>query len=154
MDEVLQLQEGAGEGSNGGVRKHCRAFNARNEPCSAWVMKGKDYCWVHEPSNKEASDAARKLGGQTNRAKHSPRVNAGHIPDKVRTIEDLLGLLDYCKDELLMLNNGLNRNKAIVQLASTYAQILKEGELQDRLGDVEDEIHDLLKKAKDPRRYR
>ena len=150
MDEVLQLEEG----TNGDGRKRCKAFNLRNEPCSAWVMKGKDYCWVHEPTNKEASDAARKLGGATNQAKHSSRVNPGHIPKKVRTIEDLLGLLDYAKDELLMLNNGLSRNKAIVQLASAYAQVLKEGELQDRLGDVEDEIHDLLKKAKDPRRYR
>ena len=150
MDEVLQLEEG----TNGDGRKRCKAFNARNEPCAAWVMKDKDYCWVHEPSNKEAADAARKLGGSVNQVKHSSRVNPGQIPDKIRTVEDLLGLLDYAKDELLMLNNGLSRNKAIVQLAAAYTQVLKEGEVQDRIGDIEDEIHGLLKKAKDPRRYR
>jgi len=153
MDEVLQLEEG----TNGDGRKRCKAFNLRNEPCSAWVMKGKDYCWVHEPTNKEASDAARKLGGATNQAKHSSRVNPGQIPDKIRTIDDLLALLDYCKDELLMLRNGLSRNKAIVGLVEAYIKIIEKGEFQDHVGVLEgkvDELKDLVERAKDPRRYR
>ena len=156
MDEVLQLEE-LEEGTNGDGRKHCKALNARGDPCAGWVMGNTDWCWVHNPGNQEAVDAGRKLGGQTNQAKHSPRVNAGNLPSKIRTIEDLLALLDYCKDELLMLNNGLSRNKAIVQLVEAYIKIIEKGEFQEHVGNLEDkvdELKDLVEKAKDPRRWR
>ena len=157
MDEQLQLQEGSINELDEGVRKRCKALNARDDPCAGWVMGGSDWCWVHNPANQEAVDAGRKLGGHTSQAKHSPRVNVGDIPKKIRTVEDVLNLLDYCKDEMLMLTNGLSRNKGLMQLGSTYLQTLQEGELQDHVGDLEDrmiEITDLLKKAKDPRKYR
>lgn len=148
MDEVLQLEEG----TNGSTRKRCKAINLRGEPCSGWVMKGFEYCYIHNPEVAEERHASQKLGGATNQAKHSPRVNLGNIPRQVRTIDDLLLLLDYCKDEMLFLNNGLNRNKALVQLAGAYSQVLKDANMEDRIDDMYDEVQGLLEKAKKTRK--
>ena len=157
MDEQLQLQEGSTNELDEGVRKRCKAFNARGDPCAGWVMGNTDWCWVHNPANQEAVDAARRQGGRANQAKHSPRVNAGRLPTKIRTFEDLLEVLDYCTNELLILNNGLSRNKAIVQLVEAYIKIIEKGEFADHVSGLEDkvgELKSLVERTKDPRRWR
>ena len=157
MSEALELQVGTVEEETETGQRHCKALNVHGERCGSWAMVNADYCFHHNPEASEERKAAWALGGATNQAKHSSRVNPGHIPDKIRTIDDLLALLDYCKDELLMLRNGLSRNKAIVGLVEAYIKIIEKGEFQDHVGTLEgkvDELKDLVERAKDPRRYR
>jgi hypothetical protein len=134
------------EGNGQDTRIRCKALNAKGQPCAGWAMSS-GYCWVHNPEVAEERHKARVLGGATNQAQHSPRVNLGQVPKEIRTIEDILVLMDFAKDEILMLNNGLNRNKALVQLASTYAAILKDGDMEDRVGDLETVIKELHEKT-------
>lgn len=160
MEEVMEMKDGTkeiiptednGNGKENGKRA-CKALNAEGQPCASWVQTDSDYCFVHDPERMGERFEARKRGGASNRAKHSPRVNLGHIPKKVRTVEDLLELLDYCKDEMMMLSNGLNRNKALVQLASTYSAVIKDAGIEDRLGDLETEMLALLDRAEATRK--
>ena len=111
------------KGTCGGSRRPCRA------------APGADgYCFMHSPDRAADRAAARSAGGQ---ARHTPHSTAAKPPAQIRTLADVLALLDYAVAEAVVMENGVQRGKLLVQLATAYTEAIKVGEIEQRLGLVE-----------------
>lgn len=92
------------------------------------------YCFNHDPERSAARAQARRAGGA---ARHTP--HAGD-PDQVskapRTIPEVQTILDYTLQELLTMDNGIPRARALISLAGVYGDLIKTGELETQLKEL------------------
>lgn len=116
----------------------CQATKRNGRSCGAHAREGSNYCYFHEPSRASERQAARKLGGMR-RGSHAG--DASSIPARVRSIEDVLTLLDYIRDELAGLDNGIPRGRAFIALAGEYIHALEMGDIEQRLARLEEVIN-------------
>lgn len=86
---------------------------------------------MHDPASGAARAKARKIGGQRNRTPHMG--NPETLPVKVRTIDDVLSILDYALAESMPLENSIQRGRLLVAICSTFIDAIKTGELESRL---------------------
>ena len=113
----------------------CVAYKVNDEPCQAWAVQGSDRCFIHDPARGAERAAARRLGGLRRRAGHGGDL-AG-LPSQVRTMGDVLAVLDYALGEITYLENSVSRARALVSLASAYTDAIKTGEFEQRLQALE-----------------
>jgi len=116
---------------------NCQAKNKQGGPCGAAAMIGDKFCYQHSPKVADERAEARKLGGYRSRRKHSK----GQPPEKVRTIEDVLQLLDYSLAESIELENSIARGRLLVALAGEYIRALDVGDLETRMQRLEAELN-------------
>ncbi len=93
-----------------------------------------DYCYMHEPSRAADRAAARKKGGQNRQTPHSDPYSG---PRQVRSLSDVLAVLDYTLSEALQLENSLNRGRLLVAICAEFTSAIKTGELEARLQALE-----------------
>ena len=98
-------------------------------------MRDEPWCFWHSPETAEEAAEARRLGGLHRRKKKT--VAAIYGLGGLRTLEDLLGLLETVTIETLVLENSINRNKAVGAFIATAAKLLETGEFADRLAALE-----------------
>jgi hypothetical protein len=55
----------------------------------------------------------------------------------VKTVDDVLAVLDYTMAEMLVQENGIVRARALISLALAYLKGLEVGELEERLEAIE-----------------
>ena len=115
--------------------KKCKATAANGEPCGAWAQGSGEYCYTHDPARGTERAAARKLGGLHRSVGHGG--DPAKIPARVRTLADVLSLLDYVKDEAIPLENSIQRARLLVALAAEYTNAIKVGELESRMASLE-----------------
>lgn len=113
----------------------CKAKTTNGQPCQAQAIKDGKFCFTHDPASGAARAKARKMGGQRNRTPHAG--NPESIPAKVRTIEDVLAVLDYALAEVMPLENSIQRGRLIVAIAGAFIDAIKTGELESRLAAIE-----------------
>jgi DNA-binding PucR family transcriptional regulator len=63
--------------------------------------------------------------------------NADDVPKQVRTLDDVLKVLDYALAEALPLENSVQRGRLLVQIAHAFIEAIKTGELEQRLSVIE-----------------
>lgn len=114
--------------------KTCVAKTKTGGDCQAFAIEGSDYCFAHDPARAEARAEARKLGG-LNRTTHHGAEYSG--PKVIRTLQDVLSLLDHVLAESLMLENSIARGRLLVALAGEYTNAIKTGELETRIAALE-----------------
>lgn len=114
--------------------KTCKAKNARGEPCAAHA--GADgFCAFHSPAHGKARAEGHRRGGERNRIPHAG--NADALPKQIRTLTDVLTILDYTLAETLPLENGIQRGRLLVALAHAFVEAIKTGELESRVEAIE-----------------
>jgi hypothetical protein len=113
----------------------CRSKTTSGQPCQAQAIKGGKFCFTHDPAQGAARARARKIGGQRNRTPHAGRPET--IPAQVRTIDDVLKVLDYALAEAMPLENSIQRGRLIVAIAGAFIEAIKTGELESRLMAIE-----------------
>ena len=113
----------------------CKAKKTNGRPCQAQAIKGSTFCFIHDPAQGAARAKARKIGGQRRRAPHAG--NPEIIPANVRTIDDVLKVLDYALAESMPLENSIQRGRLIVAIAGAFIEAIKTGELESRLAAIE-----------------
>jgi hypothetical protein len=111
----------------------CKAITTTGDPCRAAPGPG-GYCFVHDPALGEKRAAARRAGGRRQRVPHS---DAPRPPAQVRTLADVLAVLDYGMAELLEHENSIQRVRVLATLASAFIEAIKIGELETRLAAIE-----------------
>ena len=116
----------------------CQAITKSKKVCGAHALKGSEYCFAHDPLRAAERASARKLGGMR-RGAHAGDV--GSLPAKVKTVDGVLSLLDYCLAELTALDNGIPRARALIALAGGYLQALEVGEVEERLKALEELVN-------------
>lgn len=93
------------------------------------------YCFTHDPARGGERARARKRGGAHRRIAHAG--NADALPKQVRTLPDVLAVLDYALAEALPLENGVQRGRLLVSIAHAFIEAIKTGELEARLDALE-----------------
>jgi hypothetical protein len=121
--------------------KRCKATTTTGAPCQAWAGNGSEYCFTHDPAQAERRAQARKLGGYNRRAAHGGANPAG-LPGQVRSMADVLTVLDYTLQECLALENSIARTRALISLATGYIEAIKTGEFEKRLEALEGRVYD------------
>ena len=100
------------------------------------------YCFMHDPERAAERKAARVAGGQ---ARHTPHSDAAKPPAQVRTLTDVLALLDYATAEAVIMENSVLRGRLLVQLAGAYTEAIKTGAFEERLAALEAALADRSK---------
>ena len=77
----------------------------------------------------------RKRGGERRRVPHVGNTDA--LPKQVRTLDDVLAVLDYALAEAMPLENSVQRGRLIVAMAHAFIEAIKTGELESRLEAIE-----------------
>lgn len=109
----------------------CKAKNASGKPCKMKPLKGSAYCFNHAPSKAAERAQARKRGGE---ARHTPHAgNPESIPAKITTIDEAGAILDYTLAELLVMDNGIARARALIALFDSYTRRFELGDTIENL---------------------
>jgi len=116
----------------------CAAMTRDGRPCSAPARTGGQFCFMHDPSLGAARAEARKRGGRRQRVEHAG--DPGKLPARVRSLEDVLAVLDYALLEALPLENSIQRGRLIVAIAGAFIEAIKIGELESRLSAIENAL--------------
>jgi hypothetical protein len=70
--------------------------------------------------------------------RHTPHAgDPSFIPADVRTIEDANQILKYVLAELLVMDNGIARARALIALFDSYIRSFEIGELEKRIAALE-----------------
>lgn len=108
----------------------CKAKTKAGEACSAWAQAESEYCFMHDPARAAERAAARKTGGLNRRTTHASEYSG---PRQVRTLQDVLGVLDYVLVEALALENSITRGRLLVAICDSFVNTIKTGELEARM---------------------
>lgn len=110
--------------------KRCKATTTTGEACAGYALAGSEYCFAHDATRAAERAAARKKGGHNRQTPHSGNYSG---PRQVRTLADVLQVLDYALGETLLLENSITRGRLLVALCAEYTNAIKTGELEARL---------------------
>ena len=114
--------------------KPCQSTTRKGHACGA-PAGASGYCFIHDPARAKERAAARRRGGLKRVTPHGG--DAGNLPAEIRTLSGVLALLDYTRLELVAMDNGIARARALISLASAYTEAIKIGELEQRLEALE-----------------
>jgi hypothetical protein len=99
------------------------------------AVKGGRYCFTHSPETRAQQAQARKRGGE---ARHTPHAgDAATIPANIGSLEDAGKILNYVLAELLAMDNGIPRARALLALFDSYVKSFEIGELEKRIQALE-----------------
>ena len=93
----------------------CRHIKANGEPCRAAALAGQDFCLFHDPSRAEEVEEARRLGGLRRRRERT--VCAIYDFQGLRSIADIVRVLESVVSDTLSLDNSVERSRALAQLS-------------------------------------
>ena len=117
------------------MKTHCKAKTQRGERCPN-AASASGYCFTHDPIRGKERALARKRGGQRRRVPHGA-MDAATLPVHVRTLDDVLRVLDYTLAEAMPLENSIARGRLIVAIAHAFIEAIQTGELEARLEAIE-----------------
>ena len=115
--------------------KTCKAKTSGGNSCKARPLKGRPYCFTHDPQNAKARAQARRKGGERTRTPHAG--NAEALPAQIRTLGDAQMILDYAMAEVLPMENSIARARVLLALFDSYAESIKIGEFEQRIAALE-----------------
>lgn len=119
------------------MMKRCKGKTQKGVACAA--PAGADgFCAFHSPAHGKARAEGRKLGGERRRVPHGG--DAGKVPTQIRTLSDVLAVLDYSLAEALPMENSVQRGRLLVQIAHAFIEAIKTGELEQRLESIENAL--------------
>lgn len=112
----------------------CTATTKQGTRCPNPARAGREFCFIHDPEAGAARARAHRRGG---RARHTPHSDMPMPAARVDTDADCRALLAYGLAELLAMENSIARDRAIIAGAQTGAELLREGEFEQRLAALE-----------------
>ncbi len=116
------------------IAAHCKAKTKSGQPCPN-KPSANGYCFTHDPTRGKERARARRKGGSHSRIAHAGDADA--LPKQVRTLPDVLAVLDYALAETLPMENSIQRGRLLVAIAHAFVEAIKEGELEQRVEAIE-----------------
>lgn len=92
----------------------CRLIKDNGEPCRAAALSGEEFCLFHSPDRAEEVEEARRLGGLRRRRERT--VARVYDYQGLRSIDDILRVLESTVSDTLSLDNSVDRSRALAQL--------------------------------------
>jgi hypothetical protein len=117
----------------------CKAKTQSGKPCKMRPLKGSRFCFNHDPAAAAQRAAARKHGGEARHNAHAGDLST--IPEEIGSVQDVRKILDYVRNELLVLENSIGRNRELRALSETYMRSFEIGEIEERLAALEEMLN-------------
>src|SRR5450759_4282907 len=131
------------------IRRRCAYAKADGQPCQMAPLRDRPYCFAHDPERAEEAADARRLGGLRRRKEGTIAV-AYDLPG-LDTVPGIRRLLDIVVTDGVGLDNGVARLRVLISTALAAMNLLKVGELEERLAALEGVIgHRTAQAADDP----
>lgn len=111
---------------------YCTALTKAGKPCRSFALTGSQFCLAHDPAHAAQIAAARSAGG---RARHGRKLGSTGTAERVklRTVADVLKLLEREVNAVLTLEVSLSRGQCIARLAGAFVSAFQISELEGRL---------------------
>jgi hypothetical protein len=131
------------------IRRRCAYAKADGQPCQMAPLRDRPYCFAHDPERAEEAADARRLGGLRRRKEGTIAV-AYDLPG-LDTVAGIRRLLDIVVTDRVGLDNGIARLRVLISTAVAAMNLLKVGELEERLAALEGVVgHRTVQAGDDP----
>ena len=117
------------------IRKGCAYAKADGQPCRMAPLHDRPFCFSHDPERAAEAAEARRIGG-LRRKKEGTIAIAFDLPG-LDTVVGIRRLLQIAATDAVGLDSGIPRLRVIISTALAATNLLKVGELEDRLAHVE-----------------
>jgi hypothetical protein len=117
------------------MSRRCAATNDDGPPCLMAPLHDRPFCFSHDPERSEDAAEARRLGGLRRRKEGTIAV-AYDLPG-LDSVARIRRLLDIVVTDGVGLENGIARLRILISTAVAAMNLLKAGELEERLAAVE-----------------
>lgn len=118
----------------------CQATNRFGAKCGSNAIEGSIYCFSHDPPNAARRQEARQKGGFLRR---TPKAKVDRESCHLRSVQDVLNLLEETLADTTLQENSTSRTKALVSIALAALKALEVGELEKRLRELEERFSEL-----------
>ena len=117
------------------IKRRCAYAKATGESCAMAPLHDRPYCFAHDPERAAEAAEARKLGGLRRRKEGTIAV-AYDLPG-LDSVAGIRRLLDIVVTDGVGMDNGIPRLRVLISTATAATNLLKVGEIEDRLAAVE-----------------
>ena len=117
------------------ARRSCVFVMPDGQACRAGPQRDRPYCFSHDPERATEAAEARRLGG-LRRRKDGTIAVAYDLPG-LDTVAGIRRLLDIVVTDGVGLDNGIARLRVLISTAVAAMNLLKVGELEERLAALE-----------------
>jgi hypothetical protein len=131
------------------MRRRCVFPRSDGQPCQMAPQHDRPCCFAHDPERATEAAEARRLGGLRRRKEGTIAV-AYDLPG-LDTVVGIRRLLDIVVTDGVGLDNGIARLRVLISTAVAAMNLLKVGELEERLAALEGVIgHRTAQAGDDP----
>lgn len=120
------------------ARRSCTFLMPDGRVCRAGPQRDRPYCFSHDPERAQEAAEARRLGGLRRRKEGTIAV-AYDLPG-LDSVAGIRRLLDVVVTDGIGLDNGIARLRVLISTAVAAMNLLKVGELEERLAALESVI--------------
>ena len=120
------------------ARRSCAFVMPDGQACRAGPQHDRPYCFSHDPERAADAAEARRLGGLRRRKEGTIAV-AYDLPG-LDTVAGIRRLLDIVVTDGVGLDNGIPRLRVLISTAVAATNLLKVGELEERLAALESAV--------------
>lgn len=122
----------------------CSYITKAGGRCRAQPLPGESWCGLHHPANQGKVEAGRRQGGARRRR---PTTNpADGMP--LETVADVRAVLELALVDALALDPSAGRVRAVVSVAAEAARLIRDAEVDRKLGELEAMIANQLPGAR------
>jgi len=94
-------------------KKSCQVVKKDGKACRAAAGES-GFCFMHNPALWQERSLARRKGGLNRITPHSEATCV--VPTQIRSVQDILQVLDYALFEALLLQNSVLRGRLLVSI--------------------------------------
>lgn len=116
------------------METRCKGTNRDEQPCSAHVYEGEEWCRWHDPAREADRAEWRRRGGQNKSNKNRARKK---MAEAVMSISDLDALLCAALQQVADGTMEPGVGTAMASMARTITGIRQASDLETRLSDLE-----------------
>jgi hypothetical protein len=117
------------------MRRRCVFPRSDGQPCQMAPQHDRPYCFSHDPERAADAAEARRMGGLRRRKEGTIAV-AYDLPG-LDTVPGIRRLLEIVVTDGIGLENGIARLRVLISTAAAAMNLLKVGELEERLAALE-----------------
>src|SRR6266508_1789124 len=117
------------------ITRRCAYAKADGQPCRMAPLHDRPYCFSHDPERAAEAAEARRLGG-LRRKKEGTIAVAYDLPG-LDSVAGIRRLLEIVVTDGVGLENGVARLRVLIATAGAATNLLKVGELEDRVAHLE-----------------
>jgi hypothetical protein len=117
------------------ARRTCTHRMTDGQLCRAGPQRERPFCFAHDPERATEAADARRLGGLRRRKEGTIAV-AYDLPG-LDSVAGIRRVLDIVVADGLGLENGIAKLRILIAVAGAATNLLKVGELEDRLAVLE-----------------